>query len=234
MQPSLTKPPIPSSLCPPKSPLNAPGSGCDFRPPHATDPSLKTPHVPTVQQLLEGVDVPTWDQLDVVSRQIKELYALRALLDPQGHQHRTHAVVLPNIPSEDHRIWGGPVPLVSEDPQVQNTMNGWNSLDAFSQDYPSASPYEIQSPEVSRACSRFTTEHGCPTPTSVFDEIAGFKFNIDEWDVESESESEGEDVQMMLDSDEVPLRDVIEAWDQLDDKMIMFRMRSDLPEVVQE
>ncbi|CAE6396709.1 unnamed protein product [Rhizoctonia solani] len=107
-------------------------------------------------------------------------------------------------------------------------MNDWNSFDAFSQDYPSASPYEIQSPEVSRACSRFTTEHGCPTPTSVFDEIAGFKFNIDEWDVESESESEGEDVQMMLDSDEVPLRDVIEAWDQLDDKMIMFRMRSDL------
>ncbi|CAE6366112.1 unnamed protein product [Rhizoctonia solani] len=227
-QPYLEKPSVPSSLFPSISPLNVPSSACDYRPPYGANPSLKAPHVPTTEQLLEGVHVPSWDQLDVAYRQIKELYALRALLDPQGHQRRTHVTVLPNIPSEDHRIWGGPVPLVSGNPQVQDAVHDWESLGGFSRGCPSVCSYETRPTEESRTCSPYTTEPGRSTPASVLEGLAELDFVIEELDSESDSESEGEDAQYQSDSDGVPLRDVVKAWNQLDDMMVKFRVRSDL------
>ncbi|KAF8759531.1 Dual specificity protein phosphatase, N-terminal half [Rhizoctonia solani] len=226
-QPSIEEPPTHSLRLPERSTLDVSNPACDHPQPSGPSPNLHVPRVPTVEELLEGVHVPTWEQLDDASRQIKELYALRALLDPQGHQRRTHVMVLPNIPSEDHRIWGGPVPLVSGNSTVEDAMNGWDSLGDLNQDRHSVHSYESRSPGASRACSLYTTEHGCWTPTSVLDELAiELDFGDSDQDPEYANGPEDEDVQHQPSLGEVPLEELINAWDRVDSIMIELRVRS--------
>ncbi|KAG8682529.1 hypothetical protein FRC11_014749, partial [Ceratobasidium sp. 423] len=197
---------------------------CDRDPPYGANVNScgpKTPHVPTIEQLLEGIYVPTWDQLDAASRQIKELYALRALLDPHGHQLRTHVPVQPNIPSEDHRIWGGPVPPASGNPPVGNVVdNGWNALGNFGRTYPSTRPHETQVPETCRVSPLCLGESRIPTPVTILNEP------IVEGSLDCHL-PEDEGVQYQLDPDEVSFNEVVEAWNRLEDIIIEVRARSD-------
>ncbi|KAJ1308341.1 hypothetical protein OPQ81_004051 [Rhizoctonia solani] len=219
----------PSSHLPASSHLYPPTSACDAYRPHDTTPSSYgqgNPPLPTVEQLLEGVPVPTWEQLDTLSRQIKELYALRALLDPHGHRLRTHVPVLPNIPSKEHRIWGGPVPLVRESSRVEGVVdNDWNSLGDASQDHPPTRPYETQAlvlPEISPLC---LDEFRIPTPVTVVGEPL-FEDPLGDQALEPD-DSDDASTQCQLDPNEVSITEVSQAWDKLNDVMVQVRISCD-------
>ncbi|KEP53697.1 tyrosine-phosphatase [Rhizoctonia solani 123E] len=196
-----------------------PTTTCDRHPPYGTRLNSQDSDIPTTKQLLEGMYVPTWDQLDVASRQIKELYALRALLDPQGHRLRTHVAVLPNVPSEEHRIWGGLVPLASGNSQVGGVVNdGWDVFGDLDRDCSSTRARAPESP----VSTLWLGESRISTPITVLDEpLVGS--SVDHQAFESDDESAHQS-----DSDEALFSDVIEAWNKLDDMMIQVRVRSDM------
>ncbi|CAE6445627.1 unnamed protein product [Rhizoctonia solani] len=154
--------------------------------------------------------------------QIKELYALRALLDPHGHRLRTHVPVLPNIPSEEHRIWGGPVPLASGNLQARD---GWDVFGDFSRGFSSARPNETRTPESPLVTPLWLDEFRIPTPETVSNESIAESL-IDYQYLESDDESDDSSVQDQPGPGEAPLDAVVEAWNKLDDIVIDVRARS--------
>jgi hypothetical protein len=69
-------------------PCPTPFSLCDQGEKSPDDTISGALQIPSISTLLEGMHIPTWEELDQVSGQIRELYALRALLDPQEHTVR--------------------------------------------------------------------------------------------------------------------------------------------------